>query len=92
MPNWILSHSRGFIQLCHVDEFNHRHKRVSDWVHASDQRALWNRQHIRDDRSDVLRTTVHWEELHVSDTIDTWHNTHNRNGIGSEYDLCIHRR
>jgi hypothetical protein len=86
---WVLSHSRGFIQLCHIYEFDHRHKKMPDWVYASDQRALWNRQHIRDDRPDVLWTTVHRKELRVSDTSDTWYNTHNRNRIWSEHDMCI---
>ena len=89
MPSWVHAHSRGFVQLCHVDEFNNRHKDVSDWVHASDEWTLWNREHVRDDRADVLWSTVHREELYSDGTGDTWYNTCNGNGVRSEYDLCI---
>ena len=71
MPDWILSHSRRFFQLCHVDEFNRRYKNVPYWIYASGERAVWNRKYVRDIRTDVLWTTVQWKELYVSDTIDT---------------------
>jgi len=91
MSTWILSHSRGFVQLCHVDEFNYRQENMPDWIHASVQRALWNRKHVRDDRTDILWSTVHWKELYIPGSGDTWYNTSHWNRIGTEHDMCIPR-
>jgi hypothetical protein len=62
---------------------------MSYWIYTSVQWDLWNRKHVRDDRSDVLWSTVQWEELYIPDSGDTWYNTSHGDRIGSEHDLCI---
>ena len=64
---------------------------MSYWIYTSVQRDMWNRKHVRDDRSDVLWSTVHWKELYIPGSGDTWYHTLYWNRIGTEHDMCIHR-